>query len=361
MKICFLASSDSIHSHKWIKYFVELGYEVTWISLVPCSIDIPNNVNYFELGSKNKVLGFFLAIIQSRKIISKFSPDVLHVHYVGAYALLGLFSDAKRIVATLWGSDVIVNKNSVLKRWVISKILRRSSLITCDAYHMRDEIMSFEIPAEKIHIINFGINLHLFSKKPVSQKIRQQLGFSDEPIILSLRGFDPVYDMENLIRAIPLVLSRARHARFVLLGKGALKDDMILLAKQLNVNQAIVFLDYIENEKLPTFLSSMDIYVSTSLSDAGIAASTAEAMACELPVVITDSGENNRWIVDGDNGFLTPVRDSKLLADRIVSLIKNPKMRASFGKNARRTILLRNDYDVEMSKMEGLYKKILLN
>ena len=39
-----------------------------------------------------------------------------------------------------------------------------------------------------------------------------------------------------------------------------------------------------------------DIYVSTSLSDGGLAASTAEAMACELPVIITNFGVNSKWI-----------------------------------------------------------------
>ena len=38
MKICFLAASNSIHSHKWINYFADQGYKVIWISLVPATL-----------------------------------------------------------------------------------------------------------------------------------------------------------------------------------------------------------------------------------------------------------------------------------------------------------------------------------
>ena len=44
MKICFLAASNSIHSHKWINYFADQGHKVIWISLVPATSNISNNI-----------------------------------------------------------------------------------------------------------------------------------------------------------------------------------------------------------------------------------------------------------------------------------------------------------------------------
>jgi glycosyltransferase involved in cell wall biosynthesis len=60
----------------------------------------------------------------------------------------------------------------------------------------------------------------------------------------------------------------------------------------LNVDDFVQFLGRIPHEAMPDLLTQADIYVSTSLSDAGISASTAEAMACGLPVIVTDTGEN---------------------------------------------------------------------
>jgi glycosyltransferase involved in cell wall biosynthesis len=119
------------------------------------------------------------------------------------------------------------------------------------------------------------------------------------------------------------------------------------------------FVGWISNDELPRYLASSDIYVSTSLSDAGLSASTAEAMACGLPVIVTDSGENRVWIEDGKNGFVVPLANPKILAEKIIYLIKNKDIKARFGEINRKIIEERNNYYKEMAKMERIYEEIL--
>jgi glycosyltransferase involved in cell wall biosynthesis len=121
----------------------------------------------------------------------------------------------------------------------------------------------------------------------------------------------------------------------------------------------VKFIGFIQNDKLPEYLNSMDVYVSTSLSDAGIAASTAEAMACGLPVIVTDVADNRVWVEDGVNGFVIPVKDPKLLAERVIHLLKNEDIRRRFGNISRKVIEERNNYYKEMAKMEEIYKKLV--
>jgi len=98
MKICFLAASNSIHSHKWINFFSNKGHEVIWISLVQTSNKISDNIKYYEFTNE-----IFFSLYKVRKLILKLNPDIVHVHYLGYYGLLGLFSGAKCIVSTPWG------------------------------------------------------------------------------------------------------------------------------------------------------------------------------------------------------------------------------------------------------------------
>lgn len=358
MRICFLAAANSIHSHRWVNYFVEAGYDVTWVSLVPSIYEIPKKVRYFEVATNGSLTGILGAIFKTRNIISKLNPDILHVHYVGSYGLLGLFSGASSIVATPWGSDVIEGKNSFFKRKFITKILRRAKLVTCDAYHMQDEVLELGVSEDCIRIINFGIDSKRFSKQLRDTEIRKEFGLADEPTIISLRNFEPVYDIESLVRAVPKVLDTIPNAKFILIGKGSLESELKSLATQLKINNAVKFVGFVANEKLPQVLCSMDVYVSTSLSDAGIAASTAEAMACEVPVVISNSGENDRWIDDGENGFLVPVTQPEILADRLIELLEDSELRFKVGCEGRKVIMKNNDYGVEMAKMDELYKDI---
>jgi glycosyltransferase involved in cell wall biosynthesis len=360
MKLCFLAGANSIHSYRWIKYFAEAGHEITWISLAPSILDSIAGVRYFEINGLGGLVGLLRATIVVRRIIAGCRPDVLHIHSVGSYGTVGLLSGFAPMVATPWGSDVIYGKQSLLKRPLIAAILRRAAMITCDAWHMRDEVIAFGVPSERIRIINFGIDTERFSPRPPDIAIRSANRLGDAPAVISLRNFEPVYDIPTLLMAIPRVLERHPDTRFMLIGRGSLEGQLKALADQLGIAEAVRFVGFVPNDQLPAMLCSLDVYVSTSLSDAGIAASTAEAMACGLPAVITDSGENGCWIEDGRNGFLVPVSQPDALAERLIQIIGDADLRQRVGRAGRTTIQERNDYRVEMTKMEALYRRFMV-
>jgi len=359
IKLCFIAGADSIHSYKWIKYFAEAGYEIVWISLTPTTFDPIPGVRFFHMGGGTGPLGMLKAVLRTRRVVADFQPDLVHVHYVGANAILGLYSGCRTIVATPWGSDVILNKHVFFKRFFASSILRRADLISCDAWHMRNEVMQFGVSEERINIINFGIDSQRFSPRAANPEIRQQYDLGTAPAVVSLRNFEPVYDIPTLLHAIPIVLKKHPQTRFMLVGRGSLDAELRALVQSLGIADAVRFVGFVPNVQLPDTLCSLDVYVSSSLSDAGIAASTAEAMACELPVVVTDSGENDRWIEDGKNGYLVPVKQPEAMAEKICRLLSDSALRRQLGAAGRRTILERNDFNTEMAKMEELYQGIV--
>jgi glycosyltransferase involved in cell wall biosynthesis len=82
-------------------------------------------------------------------------------------------------------------------------------------------------------------------------------------------------------------------------------------------------------------------------------------MSCGLPVVVTDSGENREWIVDGKSGFIVPLSDPDALAGKILALIRDENGRRILGEKGRQTIKSHNDYFTEMGKMEGIYRKVI--
>ena len=224
---------------------------------------------------------------------------------------------------------------------------------------MRDELKKFDVPHEKIHIINFGIDSKKFFKQERNFKVLEKFNISDELTIISLRNFEPVYDIKTLIYAAKIILKEIPTVRFLLVGKGPLENELKQMVHSLEISNSIHFTGYIDNQLLPSLVSSSDIYVSTSLSDAGIAASTAEAMSCEIPVVISDSAENDKWIDDKINGFLFSTKNFEQLAEILIKLIKDEPLRSKVGKEGRSIILNKNDYENEMKKMNDLYLKLV--
>ncbi|MDD3101645.1 MAG: glycosyltransferase family 4 protein [Patescibacteria group bacterium] len=361
MKICFLATADSIHSKKWIEYFAKQGHEVYWLSLGIGSNDIPEGIKFYLIRkSPLKLLRPLIYTLEIKNILNKIKPDIFHIHQVWMAGAIGALINFHPLVLTAWGSDILLAPKSKLKKPLIKLALKRADLITCDAWHIREAMIKLGANSSKIIKICFGIDTKKFSPGPKDENLISELKIQNCPIIISLRNFKPIYDIETLIKAIPLVLKEFSETKFIIAGEGSEENKIKNLAKDLKILNNIRFVGSIQNNELPKYLKTSDIYISTALSDAGISASTAEAMSCQLPVVITNTGENEKWIEEGKNGFLISIRNPEILAEKIINLLKDENKRKEFGILARQKIIEENDYYEEMSKMNNIYKKLII-
>jgi glycosyltransferase involved in cell wall biosynthesis len=363
MTICFFGTAASPHTLKWARYFSDNGHNVHLISYdQPISKDIGNiKVHIIKktfpitMWLFNNLLNSPMLIIKARRMVKEIKPDVIHGHCVTDYGKLAVFSGIHPLIITAWGTDILINANkNLISKLATRYILKKADLITCDAEHMKATMISLNAESSKIKIINFGIDTKKFSPGEKDKKLKEELDENNSDIIISLRNLEPIYNIETLIKAIPAVVKLFPGAVFVIASFGSEEKKLKDLAHSLNVWNNVRFIGWVSNSDLPRYLRISDIYVSMSLSDAGISGSTAEAMACELPVVITDSGENKEWI-NGKNGFIIPVKNPEVLAEKIIYLLKNKDKRIMFGKEARKTIEERNDYGNEMKKMENIY------
>ena len=359
MKICFLATGDSIHSFRWVQFFARRGHEIHWISLTPF-LKVPEEaVHRYELPNHPREwVQILLSLGPAKKLLRKIQPDILHLHSAGRHGVLGALTGFHPCVVTAWGSEVLIAAKSRLMKPLVKWVFRRSDLITCDAEHMRQAMIQLGIDQEKIQIIYFGTDVEKFQPRPRREEPRRALGASEAPLVISIRSLEPIYDVETLIRAIPSVLQIVPSAVFVIGGEGSEKEKLVRLAEELGIYPQVRFMGQLPNEQLPEYLNAADLYVSTSLSDAGLAASTAEAMACGLPVIVTDSAENKLWVQEGKGGYVIPVRDPRALAEKMVYLLQNPSIGKQWGDFNRRVIQERNNYYLEMEKMEKLYESL---
>jgi glycosyltransferase involved in cell wall biosynthesis len=298
--------------------------------------------------------------IKVRRLIKEIKPDVLHVHYAVGYGLLGALSGFHPIVLSVWGSDVLVApEQSAIYKLTVELAIRRADIIHCDADHIIAPLIRLGAKPEKIELIYFGVDTQKFKPMKGNEEFRERLGFADLPTVISVRSLEPIYDIETLINSIPLVLKEIPGAKFLVVGGGSQEVNLKEQANSLGISASVTFTGRIPNHELPKYLNSADIYVSTSLSDAGLASSTAEAMACGLSVVVTDFGDNKKWVEDGTNGFLIPLKNPETLATKIIYLIRNKELRNKFGQLNRQIIVERNDWATEMRKVEKLYEDVL--
>ena len=367
LRICFFADAAAEHTRRWAKYFALKGHQVDLITWRAEILDDYEPVRVHSFRKPMDIPGNNLARLRNlptmlsgiRKLMRELRPHVIHAHSVGAYSWLPMLSAYRPFVATPWGSDILLHVNEHwVERIFTRAALRRADLVTCDAYFVKDEVVKFGVDPAKVEVIAFGVDLERFHPGEAGSELRTPLGWDDATVVLSNRTLNPIHDVESFIRAIPRVSASRPEARFVILGGGEEASRLERLTGDLGVRDLVFFGGHVTEDEMAAWLRASDVYVSTSLSDAGLAAGTAEAMACELPVVSTDNSENHLWIDEGEGGYLVPNRDPERVADATIRLLEDGDLRRRFGKHNRRVIELRNSYESEMSKMEDLYRSL---
>jgi len=362
-RLCFFANPESIHTQRWVQFFADRGWEVFVVTGYPPqqSFAIRPGVKLYPIYSPPRLLKRFIALARMFPLLRRLRPDIIHVHYLSHFGLLAAIystiSGFGGIVLTPWGSDVLLVGR--LRRLLVKYLMKKAALITCDAEHIKKASFVLRGNPNGITLIFFGTDVEKFNPGRANVDLRSQLGTLGWPCVISSRNLEPLYDVQSLIAAAPLVLEEHPETRFAIAGTGSQEAELKELSIGLGVSNSVLFLGRVPNDQLAGYFASADVYVSTSLSDAGLAASTAEAMACGLPVVITDFGDNGKWVQDGRNGFIIPLKDSGSLAQRILELVGDPPLRKRFGKVNRKIIEHRNNYYREMDRMGRLYEQMI--
>ena len=171
------------------------------------------------------------------------------------------------------------------------------------------------------------------------------------------RSFEPVYAVHDFLRALPAVVHAQPDVRVLIIGRGSLEGALRQLADKLGLAPHLHRTGFVENSQLPQYLNAADLYVSSSLSD-GTALSHLEAMACGLPVVLTDTPSSFEWVTDGHNGRIVPRQNPEALATAIVELLQDSEQRRAM---ARRNVAIareRADWDQNFAKLEWMYEML---
>ena len=369
--ICYIADAISIHAKRWLNYFACRGHEVHLISRsfdggfegFDKRIQMHSLIKVVPLPQASNISIYFSCvawILQVRIIIKRIKPDILDAHFIGVPGYLGVASGFHPLILTAWGSDILITprKNPVY-RLLTKYSLRKADLVVCRTPFMREEIAKLGINSKKVRISFLGVNTKEFSPVKSSEELRQRLNIANLiPVVISTRALRPIYDIETLVKAIPLILKDINQAKFVIVGGGEQRKYLETLAKSLSILDSIVFVGFIPHETISQYLASSDVYVSTSLSD-GTPSSLLEAMACGLAPVVTDIAANRSWIKDGENGFLVPVKDHEMLADRITLLLKNDDIRNRFGEMNIKIVKEKAEHSVQLQKLEEIYMDLL--
>ncbi|WP_312077259.1 glycosyltransferase [Leclercia sp.] len=344
-QVCLLADKLTSYHHQ---------VKIISLTSAASNIVLPSNksIEVISIDMKKNPLGFIKGVLNIRKIIKNFSPDIVHGHMFHANIISRL--------ATLWKQKKVVvistahNKNEggslrMLAYRLTDWLCDKCTNVSKEALDEFIRVKAFR--SEKSITMYNGIDVDKFRFNVSSRNIiRSELNINDDEVLLLAVGrLTEAKDYPNLLDALCLLPS---HFKLAILGDGHLHASISALIKNLNLQTRVSLLGV--RDDVSPYYSACDIFVLASRWE-GFGLVVAEAMSCERLVVGTDSGGVREVI--GDDNFLVPISDSVQLAEKIKCLILNNEDNKKIIATRNRQYIL-NNFSIEsvITQWQDIYQ-----
>lgn len=287
------------------------------------------------------------------------SFDILHLHS----PLMPFIRTSLPIVATEHGTvkgfidnldliDLYSLVAKVSRRMYVSidrKIAERADRVIAVSNACAQELREWYGLKKDIEVIYNGVDVRFFT--PANRNHNQAY-------ILYCGALITKKGLPDLIRSATYICQEYPDMRFILAGDGPLEKQLKRLVHQLGLDNNFSFIGYLGRNELLGYYQNATICVLPSYHE-GLPTVLLEAMSCEIPTVATSVAGNSEVVKDGETGFLVPPHQPKRLAEAILTLLGDKKLRQEMGARARKQALELYDWEVIISKIEECYSSLL--
>ncbi len=230
-RIVIFGYSGSIHIQKWTTSLSKRGFHILVISLDGDDIPGIEVVKFRRFGK----LSYFRHASKAARTALEFKPDIIHVHYAGGYGIWGAKTKFHPLVVSVWGSDIESLPKSIFYRPFIKSALSQADQITATSESLKKTTISLlEKSQNKIEVVPFGVTvLESTSKFPTTDYVSA----------IYLKHLKTIYAPDILIKATATVVQKFSNFQLTICGDGILKDNLIQLVQDLELENNVHFQD----------------------------------------------------------------------------------------------------------------------
>ena len=194
-----------------------------------------------------------------------------------------------------------------------------------------------------------GVDENLFTPK-AQPELAANLGINQEDFVVGFVGrFVQEKGLLTLLQA--LVTLKNKPWKLLLLGRGELQNELIKIAVENNIKKRLILIESVPHDQVTNYINLMSTLVLPSETTSKFKTLTSvgwkeqfghvliEAMACQVPVVGSDSGEIPYVI--GDAGLVFPEGDAQALANCLVQLIDKPYFAHTLGEMGYQKVMIK--------------------
>jgi glycosyltransferase involved in cell wall biosynthesis len=368
MRILYFSRDYTVHDHRFLEKLAETDLEVFFLRLENKGYgletrDLPRGVEEVAWRGGRKSLNL-LEMLGLRSdlqaVIRRIQPDLIHAGPIQRCAFLTALTGYKQLVSMSWGYDLLIDaQKNALWRWITRYTLKRSAAFVGDCETVGKLAVHYGMDSEHSVIFPWGVDLDLFQPSPGPSPLRRDLKWDQEEfVIISTRSWAPIYGVKDLVRAYIKALEAVPHLRLLMLGEGPEGPEIKSLLKEAGVNDKVHLPGQVARQELPDYYRAADLYLSTSYSD-GSSISLLEALACGLPVLVSDIPGNREWVVDkgaGKVGWLYEVGEVEDLTSSIIKAEDHRNDLGEMGTAARKLAEAEANWEDNFPKLMEAYQ-----
>ena len=290
--------------------------------------------------SKN---GFFRILSLIKKTLRNKEIDILHTHRYKEN-ILGAFLKKSGTVHYL-----VQTVHGIGEPFKGIKVLKARFYSFLDLYYTRkyfDKVqtvsfdirnkLSDKIDPDRLVTIHNAIDPANIIITRATDEIRRELGMgNNQPIIGTAGRMVPVKGYNVFLNMAKIILKKTPEARFLLVGDGALKQELEDMAQKLGIEKEVKFLGF--RDDIIDIINCLDIFVISSYHE-GIPMILLEAMALKKAVVATAVGGINEIIENDVSGLLVKSGNAQALADSCIKVIDDGDVKNKLENGALKRI-----------------------
>jgi glycosyltransferase involved in cell wall biosynthesis len=296
----------------------------------------------------------FVSYLKRHKIRIVHSHDFYsNIFAMGGAALAGVrgrIASKRETTGTRTGAQ----KNA--ERWAF----KLAHAVVANAGAVKDHLIDLGVSDNKIEIIYNGLDLNRFNKNGGPHEALRRLELTtlkDRPLVTMVANFEyRIKDHPMLLRAAQRVKAEVPEAVFVIAGDGQLREETEKLATELGLRDSCLFIGRCAS--VPDLLAASEICVLSSQAE-GFSNSILEYMAAGRAVVATNVGGASEAIVEGETGHLVNAGDDRAMAERLISLLRDPEKRRRMGSRGRDVVERKFSCDNRLTTTIALYQRFL--
>ena len=307
------------------------------IRVVPVSIGNLSFLNPLKI----LLLLYFLRREKAETLIAGLTSDMK------AVALPGRLAGVKKIMYRR--GTALALKNNLINRILYKHLTDAIIVNSKEIKNILVEHNASFIDQEKIHLIYNEVDLH--SPRPDKSSLSVPLRSNGEVILGNIGRLVEQKGQKYLIELAHHLKKQNVPFRIRIAGSGKLKESLRSYARRLEVEEEVVFMDFIDD--IQAFIRDIDIFVFPSLHE-GSSHTLLEVMAARKPVVAFNISSIPEIIEHNKTGLLVETANSEELFRQVHQLIQSKDLQSTLGKLGREKVERQFNSDQGINKLIGL-------